>query len=97
MPTAIWGFILLKFAVEHVTEKSLDQYCQEEFYRKLGMYHTDFLAHKRLNKIIWFLRVSINFTAKRNSRAMYTTLSQRCSVALQDMPVSFQQPKTWPK
>ena len=44
------GFILLKFAVEHVTEKSLDQYCQEEFYRKLGMHHTDFLAHKRLNK-----------------------------------------------
>ncbi|MEG2555160.1 MAG: glycoside hydrolase family 3 N-terminal domain-containing protein [Odoribacter sp.] len=44
------GFILLKFAIENMTGKTLDQYCKEEFYHKLGMYDTDFQASERLNK-----------------------------------------------
>ena len=43
------GFILLKFAVEEITQKQLDEYCKETFYKKLGMNNTDFLGAERLN------------------------------------------------
>lgn len=43
------GFILLKYAVEQITQESFDQFCQETFYKKLGANHTDFLAIERLN------------------------------------------------
>ena len=44
------GFILLKYAVEEQTGMPIDQYCLENFFRKLGMYQTDYHAHQRLNK-----------------------------------------------
>lgn len=44
------GFILLKEAVEHVSGQPIDEYCRENFYRRLGMNHTDFKGAERLNK-----------------------------------------------
>lgn len=43
------GFMLLKFAVEEITQKSIDTYCKDVFYKKLGMNNTDFMASNRLN------------------------------------------------
>lgn len=43
------GFILLKFAVEEITQKGLDEYCKNTFYKKLGMNNTDFRGTERLN------------------------------------------------
>lgn len=44
------GFIFLKFAVEHVSGKSFSLYCKDNFYKRLGMYNTDFRAFERLNR-----------------------------------------------
>lgn len=44
------GFILLKFAVENISGKTLSRYCKDTFYRQLGMNSTDFKAGERLNK-----------------------------------------------
>lgn len=43
------GFILLQQTVENVAGEPLDQYCRSHFYRKIGAFHTDFNAAKRLN------------------------------------------------
>lgn len=43
------GFMLLKYAVEETTQKQLDEYCKDSFYKKLGMNNTDFRAAERLN------------------------------------------------
>ncbi|MDR0982688.1 MAG: serine hydrolase [Culturomica sp.] len=43
------GFILLQKAVENITGESLDNYCKENFYNRLGAYSTDFLAASRLD------------------------------------------------
>lgn len=43
------GFILLKFAVEEITQKKIDTYCKDVFYKKLGMNNTDFMGKERLN------------------------------------------------
>jgi len=42
------GFILLKFAVEQISGQTLSRFCKDNFYRKLGMYSTDFKAAERL-------------------------------------------------
>lgn len=42
------GFILLQKAVENISGQSLDRYCKETFYRKLGATHTDYNAAERL-------------------------------------------------
>lgn len=44
------GFILLKNTIEQVTGESIDIYCRQNFYAKLGMTATDFKASERLNK-----------------------------------------------
>ncbi|MDL2231379.1 serine hydrolase [Porphyromonadaceae bacterium OttesenSCG-928-L07] len=48
------GFILIQRAIENITGESLDRYCAEHFYRKLGAYHTDFMGAERLdsNRIV---------------------------------------------
>lgn len=43
------GFILLKYAIETNSQESLDTYCKEVFYKKLGMNNTDFMGSSRLN------------------------------------------------
>ena len=42
------GFILLKFAIEQISGQNISRYCQDTFYRRLGMYSTDFKAAERL-------------------------------------------------
>ncbi|MDE5611033.1 MAG: serine hydrolase [Odoribacter sp.] len=42
------GFILLKFAIEQISGENISRYCQNAFYRRLGMYSTDFKAAERL-------------------------------------------------
>lgn len=44
------GFILLKFAVEEVAHKGIDDFCKEQFFRKLGTTNTDYVAALRLNE-----------------------------------------------
>lgn len=44
------GFMLLKYAVEEITNTGIDRYCQNTFYRKLGATNTDFMGAERLNK-----------------------------------------------
>lgn len=44
------GFILLKYAAESLSGKSISLYCKENFYRRLGMNSTDFKAAERLSK-----------------------------------------------
>lgn len=44
------GFILLKFAVEEVSGESISRFCKDTFFKKLGMYNTDFRAAERLTK-----------------------------------------------
>lgn len=44
------GFIFLKEAVEHISGQPIDEYCRNNFYRRLGMNNTDFKAAERLNK-----------------------------------------------
>jgi len=44
------GFILLKYAAEHLTGQPLDVYCRQHFFRRLGMESTDFRAVDRLPK-----------------------------------------------
>lgn len=36
------GFIFLKYAVEETSGKSIESYCRENFFQKLGMYHTEY-------------------------------------------------------
>lgn len=43
------GFMLLKYAVEQVTHRRMDQFCRDTFYRKLGASNTDFCGNERLN------------------------------------------------
>lgn len=42
------GFILLKYAVEQITGETISRYCKDTFYRRLGMYSTDYKAAERL-------------------------------------------------
>lgn len=44
------GFIMLKFAVEQVSGTSISRFCKDFFFRKLGMYSTDYRAAERLPK-----------------------------------------------
>lgn len=44
------GFILLQYAVEYVSGKSLSLFCKENFFLPLGMNSTDFRAAERLPK-----------------------------------------------
>ncbi|WP_298615685.1 glycoside hydrolase family 3 N-terminal domain-containing protein [uncultured Odoribacter sp.] len=43
------GFILLQKAIENLTGKTLDHYCWENFFQKIGAYNTVFEAAKRFN------------------------------------------------
>ncbi|MCC8173089.1 MAG: serine hydrolase, partial [Odoribacter sp.] len=43
------GFVMLPLIVQEITHESLDQFCKENFYNKLGAYNTDFLAIERLD------------------------------------------------
>lgn len=43
------GFILLKYAVEEISHETFDQYCENTFYKKLGMVNTGFPVTCQLN------------------------------------------------
>lgn len=42
------GFILLKYAAEEISGRSISEFAQNTFFRKLGMTDTDYLADERL-------------------------------------------------
>ena len=44
------GFILLKYVAESISHTSLDSYCKETFYNRIGAVNTDFMGAERLNK-----------------------------------------------
>ena len=44
------GFILLKYAIEEISGQNFSLFCKQTFFRRLGMYSTDFRANERLSK-----------------------------------------------
>ncbi len=44
------GFILLKYALEEITQEDFDLFCHNTFYKKLGAYNTGFPCSEQLNQ-----------------------------------------------